>query len=101
MRPALFLSHHRRREQPNSLRMFNGSAKAPGTKVFAQPLNYLKMIIDLEIALSARVPVGLQTDHPSGSVQVRTEAAGTLDIGKEMLPRVLGTGVSGAYLLTG
>lgn len=82
MPPALLLIHPHRCEQPHSLRMFSGSTRAPGTKVFAQQelLNYLEIILNLETILSAREPGALQPAH-SGSVKARTEAAGTRDIG--------------------
>lgn len=57
MSPALFLTHTHIREQPNSLRVSSGLTKAPGTKIFAQEelLNYLEMILNLEIAFCWRL----------------------------------------------
>lgn len=57
MSPALFLIQPHIREQPNSLRLFSGLTKAPGTKVFAQEelLHYLEMILNLEIAFCRRL----------------------------------------------
>lgn len=56
MSPALFLIHPHIREHPDSLRMFSGLTKAPGTKVFAQEelLHYLEMILNLEMAFCRR-----------------------------------------------
>lgn len=96
MSSALFLIHPLRREQPDALKMFSGSTKTPGIKVLTQRelLNYLEKILNLEITLSARNPRALQPAHVchSGSMKVRTEAAGTLDIGEEMLSRVQAQG---------
>lgn len=77
--------------------MFSGSARTQGTKVFAQqePLDSLKMIFNLETTPSVKDVGALQADHlcHSRSIQVRTEASGTLNIGKKVLPGLLGTGL--------
>lgn len=58
MSPELFLFHPHRMEQPDSVRMFSGSAAALGAKVIAQQelLDCLEMILNLATTLSAKDP---------------------------------------------